>query len=82
MRCQRERQNLLTLAAAAESTLLGALQELRDAVLENNVVGVPNFAFFRKGERVASFRGAKKDLLLGSLHELESEEQPQQQLAF
>ena len=35
------------------------------------MVGVPNFAFFRGGERVGAFRGAKKDQLLGKLQQLQ-----------
>lgn len=36
------------------------------------MVGVPNFSFFVGAQRVSYFRGAKKELLLGRLQELQA----------
>jgi thiol-disulfide isomerase/thioredoxin len=56
-------------------------EELGQAVQQNKVVGVPNFSFYLGGEKVGSFRGAKKDQLLGTLEQLQAAQQAQQQLA-
>lgn len=54
-------------------------QELQPAVAANGVVGVPNFSFYLAGEKVAAFRGAKKDQLLSKVQHLQQAQQQVQQ---